>query len=396
MKQIFLWVLVLLAGSAQPASLKAAQKGAFLLVSEKGDSGGIKKSKLKKKKKSRKKRKVRKKRKKIPREAYGQQEKTSSNWFPSFAPYGFSFELDPIFGLNTISSKQGDIKKTGFTSESGLSLSLNHIPLIKNHFYFSPSAGMTKGHTSYIQESPSERSEFSSNFSRVFGGPGFDFLAGSWRYKLRVAMASLDYDSKDFFDTKSLRVVNEVAIKLLKPWSLVLTASNLRLWQQEYQNPFLKEADLWFHSQFYVSWQNIFIDLGPGFTYLTHPLLEASSGKHQSAESSYFLGLVGMDFFWKIKGTIKGRYIFSSKKELDDTYADLVMPDQNVSSQASLASMPEDSYEQTITIGAQNILGGFGLIWNYHKVVYNASDKKGASFTKEDSGYQLTYQLGLL
>ena len=329
-------------------------------------------------KKSGKKRKPRK-RKKPPR---------SSGWMPPWSPPGFAFGLQPIVGFSQTVAESGGVETATTRSEAGLAASIQGIPLPGGNpgFYIGGVLGYAPGYVRQTRTEGELEVTNSSSSTRKIGGPQLTLLADWFRYRLNVTSASLEYDKPEEFEaTRSLSYLNEPGIMLKPGWMAFLTAHHTRLWYDEYDDPLLTQGDYWLHTRKHLGVMSLFVDAGPGTTNITTPVSKGTA--------SYVKLVSGLNPFWKIGIQYTVRYITAASADVDDSLASVLLPEQEVKETEALATMPEDSLEQTVSLGVPNILFGFGFAWRWHKVTYKATAVGEDSSSTEDTSYGVTFSL---
>jgi hypothetical protein len=104
-----------------------------------------------------------------------------------------------------------------------------------------------------------------------------------------------------------------------------------------------------------------------------------------------------MQLFWKIHMAAQAKYIVSTDlKASDDTTDFIQLPYQGVNATKDIQTMPDDSLDASLFIGASDIIGGFGMGWYYNRQELNMSEKDGKSrVVTTQQGYTLSYSLSL-
>lgn len=319
------------------------------------------------------------------------------SWFPSWPTPSFDWGLNPIVGFGARADSTESIETTTVVSELGLQLDLRGVPLVVGNpgLYLNPSTAYATGNMYSIVKSGDETHEVNSNFDRDWIRANFLIYWKFYRHILGITRGKIAFSGDVDRQTQSLNILNDMGVRILSFISSHLTLNYLTVYDEDLSKPRFAENDHWFHINIGFNVLDSFLNFGPGYSETD---VYGQSGddwrKTNSGTTKYFLALGGMDFFWKFKLNARAKYVFDAIGQFDGTIAKTDLPTHNVSEPASLATLPADSLEYDVFIGAKQIIGGLGFGWKYYVLMLNyqeQGDKERETLT--DQGYTITYSL---
>ena len=159
------------------------------------------------------------------------------------------------------------------------------------------------------------------------------------------------------------------------------------------------QTDHWVHGRLFSDWHNFLFDIGPGLTHdKDFSELETGDTKVKSVyDTTYFLAKSSMQLFWKIHMTAQAKYIIKTDLKASDDKANFIqLPYQGVNDINDIQTMPADSWNASLFIGASDIIAGFGMGFYVNQQELNMHERDGKSsvFTTQQ-GYTLSYSLSL-
>lgn len=351
--------------------------------------------------------KKKKKKAKARRRPNSQQEPSSgqSAFFPDWPVASFDYDFDPITGFQTQSSSAGGINTLSTYSEIGLGAGLSNIPIPGGNpgVTLSPQAATTFGNITSATEQNGTTNNQSANFQRSTGGLDIHIYYQWFRYRLGVTSGLIDYQNNDdaqFADARTIRLINEPAVLILPSWLALLTVDYSQLWSDDYGHPELKETDTFLHTRKSFELLKLWVDAGPGVSVMQrrdplNPADPSRSFSYTSGQSTYAMATAGAHLFWKIGASMRMKYIIAASSDIDDRFASVLIPDKKVSNPTAVNALPEDTFEQSFSIGASNIFMGLGVVWQYQRTVYGFTAAGDGTREVSNQGYSVTFSLGL-
>ena len=341
-----------------------------------------------------------KRRKSTRRRPGGNEQASSSSWFPNWPVGNFDYYGKPIVGFQGGADTKDGVTTTTASSELGLAVGLINVPLFGDNpgMRFNPNGGYALGSTSRSSTVDSTVKSTSSDYTRMFGGGSFVYYHKAFRYTLGVTSAQVKHEEAkkpedQIPSPKSIRIVNEPAILLKQGWSLGFNVSFLRSYQETFSEPEFEESDYFLYTRKQWQFLQLRAELGPG-----HATIERENGEGVPkvfGQSTYLLNRMSAHLFWKIRASLRMKYVIEASSKIDDRYAEYIIPDQDLSDPSSLATLPKDTFEQTFAVTVSNLFAGIGLVWQYHRVVYNTTETSGTRRSISGSSWGVNFSPGI-
>ncbi len=331
-----------------------------------------------------------------PREKGGEPEAKTSPFLPSWSPEQFNLGLGPIIGVRTRSAGRGDTEYDSISSEIGLGARIRGIPLVPSNpgITVEPYGSYTWGNRTEKLKSASLDQSETSGFQRYWYGFLSRFYFNYLRYSLDIGTGNLNFDDKEFTDLKGQRYMNDFAILLVPYLSAHYTLTFFNLMESDKSKPTIEERDQWFHLRMAFSLFDFWLDLGPGFT--TTKYSESSDGglslERAEIDQSYLKALTAFNIIWKLGASGSIKYVYDADK-IQDIRGDIdQLPNETLSENKNLTSLPEGSLEASAFFGIRGLMAGFGVGWQLY---YLELDRDGPEKEiSRDQGLVVTYDGG--
>ena len=320
--------------------------------------------------------------------------------FPDWGVSSFNWGIDPLFGVKLLQSEESGTKISSYATEGGAALKLNDIPLVPSNpgLTTSPYVGYALGQYGIKTNDGQTKTSESSPYHRAWYGDDLSFYLKFFRDVVSVGQGEIIYQ-KTFKKLQDRSIDNDAGILILPFFSTHYTLRTLDLYRVKISQPLLRQTDNWLHGRVFFDWHKFIFDIGPGYSIDKEftEINDSNTALHDTYDTSYLLARQGMHVFWKIDMNAQAKYIIKTQLKPAASSLDVIqLPYQGVGDPTDTQTMPEDSLDAYLFVGARDIVAGFGLGWYYNTQVLNNKKRDGQPRTVTTrQGYTVSYSFSL-